>query len=90
MPDWYLFDTQQQAEAADSEISALMGCPIDGVNAATGAVDPDAQTARWAEPREAVEGWVIPVPDEPAHRIVADTIASPTFPLPADPEQPQR
>ena len=79
MPDWYLFDTQQQAEAADAEISGLMGCPIDGINAATGAVDPNAQTVRWAEPREAVEGWVIPVPDDPDHFIDAETIGSPTF-----------
>lgn len=62
---WLIYDTQSEAEAADAAISAAMGLPRPGVNAATGEPDFDVVTSRWAAPQELRDGrWTIPSPDE--------------------------
>ena len=83
---WYRFLTKEDADAAEAEISGLMGCPLDGVNALTGAVDPNAKTLRWAVPQETVDGWLIPVPDDEDHQIDADVVADPILGPPLPPE----
>lgn len=76
---WYRFTTKEDADAAEAEISGLMGCPFDGVNALTGDSDQHARTVRWAEPRETVDGWLVPVPDDADHQIDAETVESPNL-----------
>lgn len=62
---WLIYMTEAEAEAADAAISATMGLPAPGTNAATGEPDWSAMTLRWAVPRQIADGrWVIPSPDE--------------------------
>jgi hypothetical protein len=75
----YIFQTEAEAVEAERQISALMGLPVDCVNIASGKSDSTVRTLRWAEPVRAVDGWVIPIPDDPDHFIEADTVENPTF-----------
>jgi hypothetical protein len=61
-----IFETEQDAIAAEAIIAASIGCAIVGVNAKTGLPEPDKQqTTRWAIPRQIADGrWVFPSPDE--------------------------
>jgi uncharacterized membrane-anchored protein len=62
---WLVYMTEAEALAADAAISAAMGLPTPGINAATGELDWTALTVRWAVPRQINDGrWVIPSPDE--------------------------
>jgi uncharacterized membrane-anchored protein len=62
---WLVFATESEALAADAAISAAMGLPKPGINAATGEFDWTAPTLRWSVPRQINDGrWVIPSPDE--------------------------
>jgi hypothetical protein len=62
---YLIFATESEALAADATISAAMGLPKPGVNAATGEPDWSAPTLRWAIPRQILDGrWVIPSPDD--------------------------
>jgi len=61
-----VFDTEEQAIAAEAQVALYSGCPKVGVNAKTGQLAPDAQvTERWAIPQQIVDGrWVFPSPDD--------------------------
>ena len=61
-----IFDTEQEAIAAEAQVAAEIGCVKVGVNAKTGLPAPDAQvTERWAIPQQIADGrWVFPSPDE--------------------------
>ena len=62
---YLIFTTEAEAQAAEAAISAAMGLPAPGINAATGEPDWSAMTLRWAEPRQIADGrWVIPSPDD--------------------------
>jgi hypothetical protein len=62
---YLIFATESEALAADAQISATMGLPKPGINAATGEPDWSAPTLRWAIPRQILDGrWVIPSPDD--------------------------
>jgi hypothetical protein len=62
---WLVYATESEALAADAAISASMGLPKPGTNAATGELDWGAPTVRWAIPRQIADGrWVIPSPDD--------------------------
>lgn len=62
---WLIYMTEAEAVTAEAAISAAMGLPRPGTNAATGEPDYDAMTLRWAEPRQIVDGrWIIPSPDD--------------------------
>jgi hypothetical protein len=60
-----VFTTESEAIAAEAVISAAMGYPKPGINAATGEVEPDCITERWAVPQQIADGrWVFPSPDD--------------------------
>jgi hypothetical protein len=62
---YLVFDTEQEAIAAEAAISASMGYAKPGVNAATGAVVHDAPTMRWDIPQQIADGrWVFASPDD--------------------------
>ena len=57
MIEYYVFDTEATAIAAEAMICQLGQTPIVGVNAATGLPEPNNQkTERWAIPRERLDG----------------------------------
>jgi hypothetical protein len=57
-----IFDTEQEAIAAEAQVAAAIGCIKVGVNAKTGQPEPDKQaTERWAIPQQIQDGrWVFP------------------------------
>lgn len=60
-----VFDSYEQAAAAERQISHDMGYAKPSVNAASGAVVPGALTVRWAVPQQIRDGrWVFESPDE--------------------------
>jgi hypothetical protein len=60
-----IFQTQQEAIAAEKLISQSMAYPKPGVNAETGEIQPDVLTIRWAEVEQIQDGrWVFISPDE--------------------------
>ena len=65
MTKYLVYDTEAEAETAQSTIAASIGLPITGRNAATGALEPNKTiTDRWANPQETATGkWVIPSND---------------------------
>jgi hypothetical protein len=62
---YHVFNTEQEAIAAEAQIAADIGCSIIGTNAKTGLPEPDKQqTTRWAIPHQIADGrWVFPSPD---------------------------
>ena len=62
---YLVFLTEQEALEAEAAISESRGFSKPGVNAATGEIDLNALTVRWAEPQQIKDGrWVIPSPDD--------------------------
>jgi hypothetical protein len=62
---YQVFDTEAEAIIAEKAISDGMGYAKLGVNAATGAVVPEAVTSRWAIPVQIANGkWVFASPDD--------------------------
>lgn len=60
-----VFDTEEQALAAEHAINTAMGYSKPGVNAKTGEVVLSALTVRWAIPQQIADGrWVFPSPDD--------------------------
>jgi hypothetical protein len=61
-----IFDTEQEAIAAEAQVAAAIGCIKVGVNAKTGQPEPDKQvTERWAIPQQIADGrWVFVSPDD--------------------------
>ena len=60
-----VFDTEAEAIIAEKAISDGMGYAKPGINAATGAVVPEAVTSRWAIPVQIADGrWVFASPDD--------------------------
>jgi hypothetical protein len=60
-----IFQTQQEAIAAEIVISQSMAYPKPGVNASTGEIQPDVLTLRWAEVQQIKDGrWVFVSPDD--------------------------
>lgn len=61
-----VFETEEQAVAAEAQVALDIGCVKVGVNAKTGLPAPDAQvTERWAIPQQILDGrWVFPSPNE--------------------------
>jgi hypothetical protein len=61
-----VFDTEDEALAAEAQIAETIGCIKVGVNAKTGQPEPDKQvTERWAIPQQISDGrWVFPSPDD--------------------------
>ena len=61
-----VFDTEDQALAAEAQVALDIGCAKIGVNAKTGQPAPDAQvTERWAIPQQIADGrWVFVSPDD--------------------------
>lgn len=60
-----VFVTEQEALDAEQQISISMGYAKPGINAATGEIESDVLTIRWAIPQQIVDGrWVFPSPDE--------------------------
>jgi hypothetical protein len=61
-----IFNTEQEAIAAESEISKQMGLPKYGINTATQEVDFNSiQIERWDTPRQLEDGkWAITSPEE--------------------------
>ena len=59
---YYVFDTQQEAEAAEAYISSVGGAPIVGINAKTGMLALGKQkTEHWATPQQRLDGkWIFP------------------------------
>ena len=62
-----IFNTEQEAIAAESEISKQMGLPKYGVNASTQEVDlTSIKIERWDIPRQLEDGkWAITSPEKP-------------------------
>ena len=58
--EYYVFDTEATAIAAEAMICQLGQTPVTGINAATGLPEPTKQkTERWAIPRQRLDGkWV--------------------------------
>jgi hypothetical protein len=77
-----VFETFEEAEAAEKAISEELGLPKVGFNAKTGEPEPDKQGAeRWAEPYQILDGrWIIPSPDE-NEGVAADSSWFPSQPL---------
>lgn len=62
---YLVFDTEAEALAVESLLSAGMGFAKPGVNAATHEVVPEALTVRWAVPQQIADGrWVFQSPDD--------------------------
>lgn len=62
---YLVFNTLQEAEAAEALISQQMGYPRAGINARSGDDEPSIVTDRWAVPQQILDGrWVLPSPDE--------------------------
>ena len=63
MIEYYVFDTEATATAAEAAICQIGQTPIVGINAATGLPEPEKQkTERWAIPQQRLDGkWVFPV-----------------------------
>jgi hypothetical protein len=61
-----IFDTEEQALAAEAQVAVDIGCAKVGVNAKTGQPEPDKQvTERWAIPQQILDGrWVFPSSNE--------------------------
>jgi hypothetical protein len=60
-----IYNTEEEAIAAEAVISAAMGYAKPGVNLATGEIVPDALTLRWDVPQQIQDGrWVFPSPDD--------------------------
>ena len=61
-----IFDTEQEAIAAEAQVAADIGCIKVGTNAKTGLPAPDAQaTERWAIPFQIPDGrWIVASPDD--------------------------
>lgn len=79
---WYVFDTKQQADDAESEVSSRMGCSVAGINLGTSQPDAAAcMTTRYAVPsRTSDNRWAFPVPDDPSHQIAHPKSDSVQFP----------
>jgi hypothetical protein len=76
-----VYDTEAEALAAEAAISAALGYPASGTNAATGEEEPEVVTVRWAVPQQIVDGrWVFPSPD--AEGVQADPS---WWPAPSEP-----
>ena len=58
--EYYVFDTEATAIAAEAWISAAGGLPRTGKNAKTGQENPTAcKTVRWAIPKQRLDGkWI--------------------------------
>lgn len=59
----YVFNTEAEAIAAESDIAAIGNAPVIGINAKTGQPEPAKQmTIRWAVPwqRATDQKWVFP------------------------------
>jgi len=68
-----VFQTEAEAIAAEAAISAGMGYSAPGINAATGEVQPDVLTVRWAIPQQISDGrWVFVSPDDEGVEAEAD------------------
>lgn len=63
---YLVFDTEQEAIAAEAQIAANMGYPKSGVIASTGIVSETTQgTERWADVQQISDGrWVVLSPDD--------------------------
>jgi len=61
-----VFDTEQEALDAEAQVALDIGCVKVGVNAKTGAEQPDKQvTERWAIPQQITDGrWVFVSPND--------------------------
>jgi hypothetical protein len=61
-----VFDTEEQALAAEAQVAADIGCIKIGTNAKTGQLVPEAQaTERWAVVQQITDGrWVFVSPDD--------------------------
>lgn len=65
MNEYYVFNTEEEALAAEQDISIIGQVPIVGTNAKTGEPNPNAQKVlRWAIPQQRVTDnkWVFPRP----------------------------
>jgi len=72
-----VFETEQEALAAEHAISIGMGYAKPGVNAATGEVVSDALTVRWAEVLQIQDGrWVFISPDDEGEEAAEDWFVS--------------
>jgi hypothetical protein len=62
MTEYHVFNTEQEAIAAELDIRSLGGLPRVGVNAKTGQPQPNKQkTERWAVPQQRLDGkWIFP------------------------------
>jgi hypothetical protein len=77
MPRWYVFDTIEEAEAADARISQSMSLPILSMNMETGTLDPNScGTERWCAPRPSGGKWLIREPEQ-EHRIDGPNVDDP-------------
>ena len=62
---YLVFQTEQEALEAEAAISLAMGFAKPGINAASGEVNTEAITERWAIPQQIQDGrWVFPSYDE--------------------------
>lgn len=71
---YLIFDTEQEALAAEAKLAAAMGLAKVGVNAKTGQPEPEKQvTERWAIPQQIQDGrWVFVSPDDEGVEAGAD------------------
>lgn len=71
MTEYYVFDDEQTAVAAEAYICAVGQLPRVGINAATGEPAPTSQpTERWAVPLQRLDSkWVFP-------RLPSDVLAT--------------
>lgn len=88
MPNsWYVFPTRTLALQGASAIASLMSCPVVSRNCDTSVEDPSVQTTEgWAVPIHSQVGWIVPVPDDPSHRIQASVVDDPPLPTPSVPK----
>ena len=69
-----IFDTEQEALAAEAQVALDIGCIKVGVNAKTGQLEPEKHvTERWAIPQQIQDGrWVFVSPDDEGVEAGAD------------------
>ena len=62
---YLIFNTEEEAIIAESQISLVKGYPKAGTNAKTGLLDESIMTTRWDVPRQIADGrWIITSPDD--------------------------
>jgi|688.fasta_scaffold83900_7 hypothetical protein len=70
---YLVFNTESEALQAEAAISVSMGYAKAGINAATGEIEPNILTVKWADVQQIQDGrWVFVSPDDQGEEAQSD------------------